>query len=98
MATEKAKSSSYVNQEVDLDELMDVRGGCLSDAFSISVISFCSHFSFLPQDPELEKLHADRIAALKVCKFLFSLALAIIFQMVEFFSIKIRKKLRSGKN
>ncbi|XP_073155256.1 thioredoxin domain-containing protein PLP3B-like [Henckelia pumila] len=39
MANDKAQSSSSVNQEVDLDELMD--------------------------DPELEKLHADRIAALK---------------------------------
>ncbi|OIW09837.1 hypothetical protein TanjilG_20544 [Lupinus angustifolius] len=36
---EKAQSSTSVNEEVDLDELMD--------------------------DPELEKLHADRIAALK---------------------------------
>ncbi|XWS45468.1 hypothetical protein CRYUN_Cryun15aG0139300 [Craigia yunnanensis] len=39
LAQEKAQSSTSVNQEVDLDELMD--------------------------DPELEKLHADRIAALK---------------------------------
>ncbi|CAA0834009.1 Thioredoxin domain-containing protein PLP3B [Striga hermonthica] len=39
LANEKAQSSSSVNQEVDLDELMD--------------------------DPELEKLHADRIASLK---------------------------------
>lgn len=39
LAQEKAQTSSSVNQEVDLDELMD--------------------------DPELEKLHADRIAALK---------------------------------
>ncbi|CAN0927290.1 Thioredoxin domain-containing protein PLP3B [Linum grandiflorum] len=39
VAEGKAQSSSSVNQEVDLDELMD--------------------------DPELEKLHADRIAALK---------------------------------
>ncbi|XWS29262.1 hypothetical protein CRYUN_Cryun24cG0013300 [Craigia yunnanensis] len=39
LTQEKAQSSTSVNQEVDLDELMD--------------------------DPELEKLHADRIAALK---------------------------------
>ncbi|KAK4360531.1 hypothetical protein RND71_019483 [Anisodus tanguticus] len=39
LAQEKAQSSSSVNQDIDLDELMD--------------------------DPELEKLHADRIAALK---------------------------------
>ncbi|KAA3474400.1 thioredoxin domain-containing protein PLP3B-like [Gossypium australe] len=39
LVQEKAQSSTSVNQEVDLDELMD--------------------------DPELEKLHADRIAALK---------------------------------
>ncbi|CAH1444886.1 unnamed protein product [Lactuca virosa] len=38
-AYEKAQTSSSVNEEVDLDDLMD--------------------------DPELEKLHADRIAALK---------------------------------
>ncbi|XVF15811.1 hypothetical protein REPUB_Repub09cG0188500 [Reevesia pubescens] len=39
LTQDKAQSSTSVNQEVDLDELMD--------------------------DPELEKLHADRIAALK---------------------------------
>ncbi|PPD99785.1 hypothetical protein GOBAR_DD03191 [Gossypium barbadense] len=39
LAQEKAQSSTSVNQEVDLDELMD--------------------------HPELEKLHADRITALK---------------------------------
>ncbi|KAJ9172736.1 hypothetical protein P3X46_015946 [Hevea brasiliensis] len=39
IAQDKAQTSSSINQEVDLDELMD--------------------------DPELEKLHADRIAALK---------------------------------
>ncbi|KAJ4849455.1 hypothetical protein Tsubulata_013955 [Turnera subulata] len=39
LAQEKAQTSSSINQEVDLDELMD--------------------------DPELEKLHADRIATLK---------------------------------
>ncbi|OMO56980.1 Cellular retinaldehyde binding/alpha-tocopherol transport [Corchorus capsularis] len=39
LANQKAQSSTSVNDEVDLDELMD--------------------------DPELEKLHADRIAALK---------------------------------
>ncbi|XP_062102459.1 thioredoxin domain-containing protein PLP3B-like [Humulus lupulus] len=39
LSQQKAQTSSSVNQEVDLDELMD--------------------------DPELEKLHADRIAALK---------------------------------
>ncbi|KAG8478229.1 hypothetical protein CXB51_028174 [Gossypium anomalum] len=39
LAQEKAQSSTSLNLEVDLDELMD--------------------------DPELEKLHADRIAALK---------------------------------
>ncbi|XP_022775344.1 thioredoxin domain-containing protein PLP3B-like [Durio zibethinus] len=39
LAQEKAQSSTSVNQEVDLDELID--------------------------DPELEKLHADRIGALK---------------------------------
>ncbi|KAF4387016.1 hypothetical protein G4B88_024588 [Cannabis sativa] len=39
ISQQKAQTSSSVNEEVDLDELMD--------------------------DPELEKLHADRIAALK---------------------------------
>ncbi|KAK4773720.1 hypothetical protein SAY87_028739 [Trapa incisa] len=39
LTQQKAQTSSSINQEVDLDELMD--------------------------DPELEKLHADRIAALK---------------------------------
>ncbi|CAK9157108.1 unnamed protein product [Ilex paraguariensis] len=39
LAHEKGQTSTSVNEEVDLDELMD--------------------------DPELEKMHADRIAALK---------------------------------
>lgn len=67
LAQEKAHASSTSNQEVDLDELMDVSWSM--NYIALQNISCYSHgliVSLCQQDPELEKLHADRIAALKV--------------------------------
>lgn len=67
-AQEKAQASSSVNQEVDLDELMDVSwfAQLYLMVHYFTNISISCRGAFTVQDPELEKLHADRIAALKV--------------------------------
>ncbi|KAK8606745.1 hypothetical protein V6N13_052507 [Hibiscus sabdariffa] len=72
LAQEKAQSSASANEEVDLDELMDVslmklfvfNDGTSFIRSTLLCFSVGSRASCI-QDPELEKLHADRIAALK---------------------------------
>ena len=69
LSQQKAQASNSINQEVDLDELMDVSG-----IMHLCHVFFLMHLFIFTwiylhgwyQDPELERLHADRIAALKV--------------------------------
>ena len=73
LTQEKAQSSTSVNQEVDLDELMDVSLMEFSVFYDVASLFHSTLLCFYVgscasciQDPELEKLHADRIAVLKV--------------------------------
>ena len=62
LANEKAQSSNHVNEEVDLDELMDVSANLSSSCLRFMLLSLTVRLSHC----SVEKLHADRIAALKV--------------------------------
>ena len=84
MAKDKAQAAPASHDEVDLDELMDVsRRKKVYLLFPLNLPYLCAnsmcyivgcqiHGTF-HQDPELEKLHAERIAALKVLIFIFHL-------------------------
>lgn len=77
MAKDKAQAAPASHDEVDLDELLDVSRSrkvyllilcifLLCTAHSILSYCGCQIHGTFHQDPELEKLHAERIAALKV--------------------------------
>lgn len=84
MAKDKAQAAPASHDEVDLDELLDVSRSrkvhlltpciCLI-CMAHSIVSYwgCQIHGSFHQDPELEKLHAERIAALKVLISIFHL-------------------------
>lgn len=95
---EKKQASISVNEEVDLDESMNV---CFLK-FSISsymyiCISYHSNVSGLHngdcQESELEKLHEERIAGLKV-----TISIHMIWNDRKFFIINNKKRERTSKS
>jgi hypothetical protein len=82
LANERAQTAPADHDEVDLDELMDVSRSLnvyllVYFLFPVCIgsIVFLLHYHLIvkhvSQDPELEKLHAERIAALKVLSSIF---------------------------
>jgi hypothetical protein len=81
VAKDKAQAAPASHDEVDLDELLDVSKSrkvyllipCICLICTARNIVGCQIHGTFHQDPELEKLHAERIAALKVLTSIFHL-------------------------
>lgn len=82
MSKDKAQAAPASHDEVDLDELLDVSRSTkftyllyLLSVYSklYLILSVVKFLGTSRQDPELEKLHAERIAALKVLFCIFHL-------------------------